>query len=171
MTQQHFDPYVALGLAYGVTNEEIKTQYRKLVKQYHPDYNKNPNASEKMNEIVKAYRILSDPKQKAQFDKIREQQLFGQYQRNQSSAFFNGLKSFASKIANDFIDDITHDIERESIDPNLHEICTLSSSSSRRYHDIKIRIPKEYIDIWQQDKEYWIDQLCAFIEQDLKRRI
>lgn len=168
---QNFDPYVALELAYGVTDQEIKVQYRKLVKRYHPDYNKNPNASDKMNEIVRAYRILSDPKQKAQFDSIREQQLYGQYQRNQSSAFFDGLKSFASRLANDFIDDITHDIERESIDPSLHEICDISSSNSRSYHKMTIRIPKTNIDIWQRDKEYWIDQLCAYIEQELKRKI
>lgn len=167
----NFDPYRALELAYGVTDEEIKAQYRKLVKKYHPDHNKNPNASERMNEVIRAYRILSDPQQKADFDRMREQQLYGQYQKQQTSAFFNGLKSFATRIANDFIDDISSDIERESIDPNIFEICDIGTKTARSYLELRVKIPKKHIDIWQQDKEYWIDQLCAYIEQDLKRRI
>jgi DnaJ-class molecular chaperone len=167
----NFDPYVALDLAYGVTDEEIKAQYRRLVKQYHPDHNSAPGSSDKMNKVIKAYRMLTDPIQKAEFDRKREKQLYGHYQKAQSSAFFNGLKSFASKLANDFIDDVSHDIQRESIDPNLHEMCDISSSNTRSYHKLTIRIPRAHLDVWRQDKEYWIDQLCAYIEQDLNRSI
>ena len=166
-----FDPYVALELAYGVTDEEIKAQYRRLVKKYHPDYNKNPNSSSKMNEVLRAYKILSDPMQKAEFDHKREQQLYGQYKKDQTHAFFDGLKSFATRMANDFIDDLTNDIDEDSIDPNMLEICDYSIRSSKRYHEVKVRIPIEYMDIWRQDKQYWIDQLCACIERDLKQRI
>jgi len=171
MNMKNFDPYVALGLAYGVTDAEIKTQYRKLVKQYHPDFNRDPNAKERMDEILRAYQMLSDPKQKAQFDQLREQQIFGQYRQDVKSTFFDGLKSFATRMANDFIDDMTNDMEEKSLDPNFLEICDFSSRSTRTSYDIKIRIPKNVVDIWQQDREYWMEQLFAHIEYELKHKI
>ena len=68
----NFDPYVALGLTYGVTNEEIRTQYRKLVKELHPDKNPNdPKASEKFHQVVEAYKILSNPSLKSQFGRSK----------------------------------------------------------------------------------------------------
>ena len=51
------------------TVNEIKNQYRKLAKQYHPDRNKD-SSEEKMAQINKAYEILSDKKLKAEYDKF-----------------------------------------------------------------------------------------------------
>lgn len=57
------NPYDILGIKPGATQEEIKSAYRKLVKQYHPDqYRDNPLqelAQEKLAEINEAYKILS----------------------------------------------------------------------------------------------------------------
>ena len=57
------DPYEVLGVPKGATQEEIKTAYRKLAKQYHPDrYIGNPLAdlaSEKFKEINEAYDTLT----------------------------------------------------------------------------------------------------------------
>ena len=57
------DPYEVLGVSKGATQEEIKSAYRKLAKQYHPDrYIGNPLAdlaAEKFKEINEAYDILS----------------------------------------------------------------------------------------------------------------
>ena len=39
-----------------------------LVKKYHPDISKEPNAEEKFKEIQEAYEILSDPQKKAMYD-------------------------------------------------------------------------------------------------------
>ena len=61
--------YLILGLTNDSSQSEIKNQYRKLAKQYHPDRNKN-SSEEKMAQINKAYEILSDKKLKAQYDKF-----------------------------------------------------------------------------------------------------
>lgn len=58
------NPYDVLGIKQGATEDEIKSAYRKLVKQYHPDqYVNNPLkdlAEEKLSEINKAYDMLKN---------------------------------------------------------------------------------------------------------------
>ena len=58
------NPYDVLGVKPGASQEEIKSAYRKLVKQYHPDqYGDNPLkdlAQEKLAEINKAYDMLKN---------------------------------------------------------------------------------------------------------------
>jgi molecular chaperone DnaJ len=61
--------YLILGLTTDSSHAEIKNQYRKLAKQYHPDRNKN-SSEEKMAEINKAYEVLSDKKLKTEYDKF-----------------------------------------------------------------------------------------------------
>ena len=54
------DPYEVLGVPRGASDEEIKAAYRRLAKQYHPDYHPDdPKAAEKMNEINAAYDAIS----------------------------------------------------------------------------------------------------------------
>ena len=64
------DPYSTLGVAKNASEAEIKSAYRKLAKELHPDRNKeNPKASEKFSDVTKAYDLLSDKEKRAQFDR------------------------------------------------------------------------------------------------------
>lgn len=57
------NPYEVLGVKPGASQDEIKSAYRKLIKQYHPDqFGNNPLknlAEEKMIEINEAYDTLT----------------------------------------------------------------------------------------------------------------
>jgi len=65
------DYYEVLGVSRTASAEEIKKAHRKLVRQYHPDVNKNnPAATEKFKEAQEAYDVLSDPSQRATYDQF-----------------------------------------------------------------------------------------------------
>ena len=58
-------PHVVLGVAPNASKEEIKSAYRKLVKQYHPDKTKDdPDATKRFHEIQAAYDDLTDETKK-----------------------------------------------------------------------------------------------------------
>ncbi|XP_011628855.2 uncharacterized protein LOC18448995, partial [Amborella trichopoda] len=66
------DYYSTLGVARSATSKEIKSAYRRLARQYHPDVNKQPGATEKFKEISTAYEVLSDDKKRAMYDQYGE---------------------------------------------------------------------------------------------------
>ncbi|KAJ0965914.1 hypothetical protein J5N97_027122 [Dioscorea zingiberensis] len=66
------DYYSTLGVSRSASNKEIKAAYRKLARQYHPDVNKQPGATEKFKEISTAYEVLSDDKKRALYDQYGE---------------------------------------------------------------------------------------------------
>lgn len=62
------DYYAQLGISPKATQEEIKTAYRELAFQYHPDRNPEDNdAHKRFLEISEAYKVLSDPKERKKF--------------------------------------------------------------------------------------------------------
>ena len=64
------DPYTTLGVTRSADEKDIKSAYRKLAKELHPDRNKdNPKASERFSDVTKAYDLLSDKDKRAQFDR------------------------------------------------------------------------------------------------------
>ncbi len=64
------DPYSILGVARSASEKDIKSAYRKLAKELHPDRNQdNPKAAEKFGEVTSAYDLLSDKDKRARFDR------------------------------------------------------------------------------------------------------
>ncbi|KAK9281415.1 hypothetical protein L1049_004316 [Liquidambar formosana] len=66
------DYYSTLGVPKSASGKEIKAAYRRLARQYHPDVNKQPGATEKFKEISAAYEVLSDDKKRALYDQYGE---------------------------------------------------------------------------------------------------
>jgi len=60
------DPYKILGINKNASKEEIKSAYRKLAKDHHPDANGGDDS--KFKQINEAYKILTDPAAKAQHE-------------------------------------------------------------------------------------------------------
>ncbi|AWT34409.1 dnaJ protein [Deinococcus arenae] len=100
------DYYDVLGVSRGASDADIKSAYRKLAKQYHPDKNAgDEKAAEKFKEIGEAYAVLSDPEKRKVFDQFGHTGQvppgyqgggfqggdFGGFDGSQFSDFFQGL--------------------------------------------------------------------------------
>jgi molecular chaperone DnaJ len=63
------DYYEILGVGRQAAQDEIRSAYRRLAKQYHPDVNKEAGAEDKFKEVSEAYAILSDDQKRAAYDR------------------------------------------------------------------------------------------------------
>ncbi len=65
-----WDPYAALGVSKSASDKEIKSAYRKLAKELHPDVRPNdPAAETRFKRVTAAFTLLSDPNQRALYDR------------------------------------------------------------------------------------------------------
>jgi molecular chaperone DnaJ len=64
------DPYEVLGVARDADEAQIKSAFRRLARELHPDVNKHdPEAEDKFKEAAEAYEILSDAERRATYDR------------------------------------------------------------------------------------------------------
>src|SRR2546425_4038001 len=91
------DYYEVLGVSRQASDQEIKSAYRKLALQHHPDRNPgNHEAEEKFKEAAEAYSVLSDSQKRAQYDRFGHAGL--------GSAAGGGFSGFDPNVFADFSD-------------------------------------------------------------------
>lgn len=72
------DYYEVLGIGRDADEQQLKSAYRKLAMQYHPDRNPDsPEAEEKFKEAAEAFSVLSDPQKRAAYDRYGHQAVQG----------------------------------------------------------------------------------------------
>ena len=65
------DYYEVLGVPRTATEDQIRSEYRKLARKYHPDVNPGDKSSEeKFKEINEAYEVLSDADKRKRYDEL-----------------------------------------------------------------------------------------------------
>ena len=63
------DYYEVLNVPKNASGDEIKSSFRNLARQYHPDVSDAPDAEERFKEINEAYAVLSDAEKRAAYDR------------------------------------------------------------------------------------------------------
>jgi len=85
---EYKDYYKILGVERNATESEIKSAFRKLALQYHPDRNPgNKTAEEKFKEINEAYEVLSDKEKRARYDQLGDS--YASWQQRGAPGSFN----------------------------------------------------------------------------------
>jgi curved DNA-binding protein len=85
---EYKDYYKILGVDRKASEDEIRKAYRKLAKQYHPDYNPNNKQSEdRFKDINEAYEVLSDAKKRGHYDRLGSD--YSQWQRRGNPGDFD----------------------------------------------------------------------------------
>ena len=98
------NPYKTLGVDPTAKQAEIKSAYRKLAKQFHPDLNPgNKNAESRFKDIAAAYDLIGNPESRAKFDRGEvEAEAVKQKSRRSHGPFYSETQYGGGRYANQF---------------------------------------------------------------------
>ena len=140
-----WDPYAALGVARTASQDEIRSAYRKLAKELHPDVRpKDKVADERFKRVTAAFNVLSDPPLKARYDRGEidadgnEKATFG-YRGGPGAAHARGYSSTTADSAFD-LGDIFSDLFGSSA------AGTRTTFGKMRGRDIRLPLDVDFVD-------------------------
>ena len=145
MGEKMKDYYRDMDLATNATPEEIRGQFKRLAKEYHPDKNNSDYAKKRFAEINEAYNVLNDPQKRQEYDFHRNS--FFNFQRNErrnhmdnqtSDSFFSSpmwsqVKTFATGMAQNFVEELDKEIQEEysDIDPFVERVAKVTTRHNK----------------------------------------
>ncbi len=98
MTNMSKNYYEILGVSVNASFSEVKTAFRKLARKYHPDVAGNtPENVAKFKEINEAYEVLSDTKQRSEYDTVRRFYNYSSAESSQKNNDENSEKTNTTK--------------------------------------------------------------------------
>jgi len=143
------DYYEILGVEKNASKDEIKSAFRKMARQWHPDINKAPEAEAKFKELGKAYETLMDDDKRATYDRFGEDGL-NNAGFNTQGPFANGFGDLEEVFNSFFGGGFGFGGGGRSRDPN----------APQRGDDLRLDIELEFEEaVFGIDKEIKIDHL------------
>jgi len=122
------DYYEILGVKQNAGEKEIKEAYRRLAFQYHPDRNeKNPESSEKMQELNEAYAVLSNPSKRREYDEMKSQ--FGNAAYRQFRKTYSDQDIFNGSDINQIFEEMARGFGLRGFDEIFKELYSQNSRS------------------------------------------
>jgi DnaJ-class molecular chaperone len=135
------DYYDILGVQHDANKAEVKTAFRRLARELHPDVNDHdPEAEEKFKEAAEAYEVLSDPERRRAYDAYGHEGLrgagaapggFGSVE-DIFQAFFNGSFGFEVRRGPMRGQDLIHTVEISAVDAMLGAKIRIPSHEGER---------------------------------------
>jgi DnaJ-class molecular chaperone len=134
------DYYDVLGVSRDANKAEVKTAFRKLARELHPDVNDHdPEAEEKFKEAAEAYEVLSDPQRRQVYDAHGHAGLRGAAAPHGFSsvedifqAFFGGAFGFEVRRGPMRGQDLLHTVEISAVDAMLGTKIAIPSHEGER---------------------------------------